>query len=259
MFDPNEVYDRFFSDGLGASEAARLARLKKSSILDAVREEYSAALPLVSGGDRAKLEEHFTQIRELEKSLNRDPVSCAAGDRPAAVASSSDGFEQIGRSMIDLAVLAMSCDLTRVVSFQYSEPLSRNSFPFLDLHEHHHMYQHDGGYQPTILAIIEHWYTEQFAYLLSKLSETSDGEGTLLDNITILNGTELSHAGNHSLSNMPILVAGNLGGRIRTGRVLRYQNEPYNNLLVSLQNAFGISASTFGEPGHSSGGLPGFV
>jgi hypothetical protein len=58
---------------------------------------------------------------------------------------------------------------------------------------------------------------------------------------------------------MPILVAGNLGGRIRTGRVLRYQNEPYNNLLVSLQNAFGISASTFGEPGHSSGGLPGFV
>jgi hypothetical protein len=259
MFDPREVYDRFFSEELGESEAARLARLEKSSILDAVQEEYSAALPLVSGADRVKLEEHFDRIRELEEALDREPITCDPGTAPAETSASSGSFEQIGRLMIDLAVLAMSCDLTRVVNIQYGEPLSRNSFPFLGYNEHHHMYQHDGGYQPEILAVIEHWYIEQFAYLLTRLSETIEGDGTLLDNIAILNGSELSHAGDHTLSNIPVLVAGNLGGRIPGGRVLRYDRERYNNLLVSLQNAYGISSQEFGDPEHSTGPLDGFV
>jgi hypothetical protein len=256
MFDPSAVYERLFSDESGDTEAARLAQLRKASILDAVREEYSAALPLVSGEDRVKLEEHLNQIREMETSLS---VVCDGGPAPEETSASSDSFEQIGRLMVDLSVLAMSCDLTRVITLQYSEPLSRNSFPFLGLNEHHHMYQHDAGYQPETLAVIEHWYMEQFAYLLTRLSETTEGEGTLLDNIAILNGTELSHAGSHSLNNIPVLLAGGLGGRIRSGRVIRHGGQPYNNLLVSIQNAFGVMASEFGEPGYSTGQLAGFV
>jgi hypothetical protein len=260
MFDPFEVYERLFTGDLGMSEAAVLARLQQASILDGVLDEYAAALPWVSGTDRIKLQEHFERIREIETALDDMPVTaCDPGAAPPALQHSSENFEQLGQLMIDLAVMALSCDLTRVVGLQFSEPLARNSFPFLNLPDYHHAYQHDAGYSPTELAVIELWYMELFASLLQKLATTTDACGSLLDSMAVYNTTEISHSGDHGLTSIPVLLLGNLAGRIRSGRVLRYGSRHYNDILVSIQNAFGIESEVFGAPDFVNGPLPGFV
>ena len=100
---------------------------------------------------------------------------------------------------------------------------------------------------------------EQFAYLLSKLEAVEEGEGTMLDNTVILLGSEIAQGNNHSHTDSPFLMAGSAGGYFQTGQYLEYGAQPHNNLLVSLLNAMGVEANTFGDPAYCTGALSGLT
>jgi hypothetical protein len=141
-----------------------------------------------------------------------------------------------------------------VASLQWSDTEAKHTFPWLNLSEHHHFYQHDGGFKAAECEKICTWYSEQHAYLLQQMQAVDMGGHTLLDESVVFVGSELQDPPAHGKSNMPFLLAGGAG--MRTGRWLKYGNLPHNRLLVSLFNLFGDARTGFGDSRFAEGALP---
>jgi hypothetical protein len=279
--DPKALFDRLFAE-LGADpQTLAVARAKSTSILDTVTAEYQALTPRVGQADRAKLEEHLSRIREIETALSagadETTGACVKPAAPAPLGDPNAGRQgdpgdpeqtnpsldarmpELGKAMMDLLVMAVACDLTRVGTMQWTDSQAYDTFPFLNLFDGHHSYQHAHGYQPEALTQIDTWYMTQFAYLLQRLVDVKENGVSLLESTAVLYTSEIQHPNTHEQFSMPFIIAGNAGGAFRTGRYLRYDGVPHNNLLVSLLNAYGIPDTTFGNPDFCTGPLTGLA
>ena len=94
--------------------------------------------------------------------------------------------------------------------------------------------------------------------MLQRLSEIPEGDGSVLDNTLVLWGNEVAVGSSHAHTDIPFLMAGG-GWYFRTGRALTYNGASHSNLLVSVLNAMGVNATTFGNPDVCTGDLPGLV
>jgi hypothetical protein len=264
---PSSTYKRLFDAGVpsGAGaptgdtqQAIEKLRFQRRSVLDVVKQDFAALTPRASKLDREKLDAHFTRIRELEGKLDTLTPSAAAGPacraNPAAPASSSDYLKN-AQVQMDLVVYALACERTRVASFMWDHAASNLVWSFIGVGVQHHQSFHDGNFGAQEKIWIE--YAKQFAYLLDKMREVKEGDGTLLDNSLVLWTSEQANGYRHSHDNMPLLLAGNAGGTVTTNRWLKYTgNPPHNNLLVSILNAMGVPATRFGTPEWCTGPLP---
>jgi hypothetical protein len=158
--------------------------------------------------------------------------------------------------MLDLQVLALQSDLTRVISFMIGKEQSARPYPQIGVPEAHHPLSHHGD----VPALIEHmskinrYHTELFAKYLAKLRATPDGDGSLLDHMTILYGSGISNSNRHSGDNLPLLVVGGGAGRLKGGRHLTYSDNPtMGNLLVTLMDKLDVPVEKIGG---STGRLP---
>jgi hypothetical protein len=278
--DPGQIFDDLFgSVRPGTAVDGRLVRRK--SILDHVGRRYQSLLARLGAGDRQKLEQHLGKIRELEKALDVTPPPAGAGQTctPPAKIDTSDynprtgltadplgkvvdgatdaAIPKVGKYMMDMLVLALACDLTAVGTLQWSDTEAKHTFPWLNLKDHHHFYQHDGGFRPAECEKIGVWYSQQHLYLLQRMAAVDMGGHSLLDESVVLFGSELQDPPTHRKTNMPFLLAG--GGGMRTGRWLKYPSLPHNNLLVSLCNLFGDGRQSFGDARYCTGALPDIV
>lgn len=261
--DPQQVFTRLFGDGEGSeAEITRLHRQRRS-VLDAVLGEFGAVNRTVGYDDRQKLERHAAVIRDIENQLDHIAADqCQVPSRPTVTAEIIDcvrddrpnkcvaGFTDIGKAQMDLMVLALACDSSRVVSLQWSTAESTIVHSHLGIRGEHHLMSHDINRYSGDLTQINTWYAEQFAYLLSEMKKIDEGDGTLLDNTLMFWPNELSQGEVHSRRNLPYLLAGKAGGKLETGRFLRYasnQRVPHNRLYASFLNIFGIPATGFGE------------
>lgn len=273
--DPRAVFDRLFKSLDGDSANSQFVT---QSILDAVKEEYASLNPKLGPTDRRTLEMHLESIREMEKGISSLPSSaCVAPDLgdeldlPYAGGTSEGGdgyidlsndepMPRTGRLMMDMLAHAMACDLTRVGTLQWADSSANNTFPWLGLDDTHHGYQHDRGYQPEAIAQIQTWYSTQFAYFLNKLTELQEGGRPILDSTLVFWITELSHPSTHGQEDMPLILAGSANGGVRPGRWLEFNGRSHNDLLVAIQNVFGIDSDSFGRAEFSTGGaLPGLT
>lgn len=270
--DPRGVFNRLFTSLDGATD---VERRQSQSILDAVKEEYRLLSLKLGPTDKRTLEAHLAGIREMEQGLSQLPQpSCSVPnlgpdlDLPYAggTGQGGDGYVDLsndepmprtGRLMMDMLAYAMACDLTRVGTLQWADSSANNSFPWLDLKDTHHGYQHDRGYQPEAIAKIQTWYASQFAYFLDKLSELQDNGSPLIESTLVFWLTELSHPSSHDQHDMPFMLAGSAGGAVRPGRWLDFKGRSHNDLLVAIQNTFGIESNTFGRAEFCNGALPG--
>ncbi|WP_437739033.1 DUF1552 domain-containing protein [Sorangium sp. So ce1504] len=275
--DPTEIFTDLFGTldpSAGNDAARRLAR--KKSILDFLDGRYSALSNRLGAADKQKIDQHLTKIREIEKSLDSaPPVETSACKAPTKVDTSdynprtglsadNDGkvkdtstdaaIPKVGKLMMDMMVMSLACDITAVGTLQWSDTEAKHTFPWLNLSEHHHFYQHDGGFRPAECERICNWYSQQHLYLLQEMAKVDMGGHSLLDESVVFFGSELQDPPSHNKSNMPFLLAGG-GGGLRAGRWLRYNNRPHNDLLVSILNLFGDSRTTFGDPRFCTGPL----
>lgn len=168
--------------------------------------------------------------------------------------STDAAIPKVGKLMMDMLVMSMACDMTSVATLQWSDTEAKHTFPWLRLSEHHHYYQHDGGFKPLECEKICTWYSEMHLDLLQAMAAVDMGGRSLLDESVVFFGSELQEPPSHRKHNMPLLLAGG-GGGLRTGRWLRYDSLPHNNLLVSILNLFGDPRRTFGDPRHCTGPL----
>jgi len=158
--------------------------------------------------------------------------------------------------MLDLQLLAFQSDLTRVISFMIGKEQSARPYPQIGVPEAHHPLSHHGDVPALIahMSKINRYHAELFSRYLGRLREAPDGDGSLLDHVTILYGSGISNSTHHSGDNLPMLVVGGACGRIKGGRHLTYPDKPSQaNLLVTLMDKLGVPVERLGG---STGKLP---
>jgi hypothetical protein len=276
--DPAQIYSDLFGTLPGGGDAVALAT-RKTSILDYVDRRYAALSLRLGAADRQKIDQHLTKIRELEQSLAViSPGSSACGTptpvdtsdyNPRTGLNSSDtgavrdtstdaAIPKVGTFLMDMMVMALACDITAVGTLQWSDTEAKHTFPWLNLPEHHHFYQHDGGFRAAECEAINTWYSTMHLHLIQEMANVDMGGHSLLDESIVFFGSELADPPTHRKVGMPFVLAGN-GGGLRTGRWVRYPGVSHNDLLVSILNLFGDPRQTFGDPEYSAGPLTNLV
>jgi hypothetical protein len=281
--DPQMIWTDLFGSLMpttGPTPAADPVMARKKSILDFVDKKYVALSARLGVSDKAKLDQHLTKIRELEQSITVTTTTTATCKAPTKVdttgynptsglQSADDGslhdtstdslIPKVGQFMMDMLVMSLACDMTGVVSLQWSDTEAKHTFPWLNLAQHHHFYQHDGGFQAVQCAQIDTWYSQMHVYLLQQMAMVDMGGHTLLDESVVFFGSEISTPNTHAKLNMPFMLAGG-GGGLRTGRWVSYPNNPsHNGLLVSIFNLFGDTRTSFGAAAYSTPALANIV
>lgn len=252
--NPSSVFDRLFAGvDPGASREESLKRkLYRQSVLDVVKGDAARLNARLGARDRAKLDEHLTGVRELERQLESEPVvTCTPGARPS---QSGDPTAYV-RSMLDLIANAVACDRTRVATFMLGNGGSNRNYSFIGVNAAHHESSHHQGdpAKQTQLQNIDRWEMEQFAYLVGKLRSIDDGNGeTALDNSFVYFGSELEDGQSHSHNNLPVVIAGRAGGSITPGRHVRTDGRSVADLYVTAMAALQVPQGSFAD---SSGAL----
>jgi hypothetical protein len=255
--NPREVFERLFGDGDVQDDAGRLARLRRqTSMLDFVREDAARLSSQLGSSDRHKLDEFLEATRDVERRMARAAASNAGAQaaQMAAPAGIPESFDDHVRLMIDLQVLALQADITRVASFMIGREICNRTYPQIGVPDSHHMLSHH-GHNPAKMAqltLINRLHMDYFAYLLKRLAETKDGTGSLLDGTLVLRGSAFGDSNEHDHMDLPIVLA---GGPVKGGQHLAFaKGTPMSNLMLAGLQALGAPATSFGD---STGPLEG--
>jgi hypothetical protein len=249
---PRAVFERLFGDSDSTDPAVRRARLQTDrSILDSVTEAATRLMRAVGPGDRARLGEYLEGMRDVERRIQRAEEQSSREvptvQRPGGIPTS---FEEHAKLMFDLQVLALQTDLTRMITFMLGPEQSNRPYPEIGVPDVHHGLSHH-LHDPEKLAKIariDAYHMSMLRYYLEKLQATPDGDGSLLDHLTVLFGCSMSDGNDHLLQNLPIMLAGGSNGRLKGGRHVRYpKGTRISNLYLTLLNATGVSVDSFGD------------
>jgi hypothetical protein len=271
---PWDAYTRIFGNGTmqpattmtGTSMPATTPPkfdLRKSA-LDYGMDEVTRLGARLSAADKERLQSYQDSLRDIERRLTEPMISVAdcappvLGNKVDAAAEAN--YPAVGKLQMDLAVAAMQCDVTRVVSLQWGNSNDQCRYPWLngigaighDLAHNNGNCDPSGSKKTTVF----NWYAQQFAYLIGKLKNIKEGAGTMLDNTVVLWVSEFGESNGHSPDNLLWVLAGNANGYFKQGQVLDCGGRSTNDLHCSLQNAFGIADTKFGGAAYCAGPLP---
>ncbi len=250
--NPYQMFDRLY----GQAKNRRLL----ASVLDDLADDFRKVEKLVSQEDRQLLQDNVALVRQVEKELqaelarteSKDAVGHAVPKLPPNVKDQNDNMPQVTKMQIELLVSSLAADFNRVASLQITNSVGQPRMRWLGIEEGHHGLSHEPDTNETAyekLIKINTWYGEQVALLAKRLDETPEpgGDGTLLDNTTIVWTNELGKGNSHTRNNIPfVLVGGGLG--FRMGRSMDFRRVPHNRLLMSFCEAMGHPTKSFGNP-----------
>jgi hypothetical protein len=257
-WNPRAVFEKLFGDTGSTDRAAREARMRQhKSLLDSVNEKLASLRTELGPQDRVKVEQYTEAVRDVERRIQRAEqqadLELPEMDQPQGA---PPVFEDHLALMLDLQLLAYQSDLTRVISFMLGKEQSARPYPQIGVPEAHHPLSHHGDVPALVahMSKINRYHAELFARHLAKLRATPDGDGTLLDHMTILYGSGISNSTRHAGDNLPILLLGGGAGTLKGGRHLAYTDKPsMANLLVTLMDKLGVPVDKMGG---SDGRLP---
>src|SRR5215469_15863265 len=250
-WNPRAVFEKLFGDSGSTDHAAREARLRQqNSILDSISEKLAGLKRELGPQDRSKIEEYTESIRDVERRVQKaeeqSSVELPTIDQPQGA---PPVFEDHLALMLDLQRLALQSDLTRVISFMLSKEQSARPYPQIGVPEAHHPLSHHNDVPELIakMSKINHYHSQLFAQHVAKLRATPDGDGTLLDHMTILYGAGISNSNRHSGENLPLMLVGGHAGRIQGGRHIKYADKPSQaNLLMTIMDRMGYPVEKVG-------------
>jgi hypothetical protein len=244
---PALAFDRLFRDEVGRTD---------KSVLDAVIEDARGLRNSVSKSDQRRLDEYLSSVREVEQRIDRAGKAgrlqgwrptLAKPDMPRPADGIPQDIDQHMRLMCDILVLAFRTDTTRVCTLKLNNDHSSLRFPHLKVdYMIHHLLSHTNG---ADWLKVNRFFTEQLAYIATKLNQVQEGERTLLDNSMILFCSSMM-TGNHENDQLPVVLVGRGGGQIKTGRILDYLGKPNRkmcSLYLSLMDKMGVRLDSFGD------------
>jgi outer membrane murein-binding lipoprotein Lpp len=255
---PVEVYPALAWDSLFDNRGSLL----NISILDRVKDRAQALSGKISAGDRGKMDEYLTSVREIEKRvelMRKDMnnaqdaakaknMTAAMMDRPAS--GLPEDLRVHAKLMCDIIAIAFQTNKTRVASLIISRDLSAMYYPFLDVKDGHHSASHNNNSDDY--ERIANFHVQQYAYLASKLDSMKEGDGTVLDNSCLMFMSNMWIGRKHDNFRLPLILAGGLGGTLQTGRTLNYLNQTEDKrrmcgLYLSLMDRYGVKMDQFGD------------
>ena len=247
---PRKVFGRLFGEGNPEDRSRTLK--KKASLLDQLRGDISRLERDLGSSDRLKVTQYLDSVREVERRIQIAEAGVADSeppdmDRPVGVPAN---YADHVRLMLDLQVLALQADITRVITFQLAREGSTRSYNEIGVSEPHHPLTHHGNDTSKIakIAKINEYHVSLFGYLLERLKNTRDGDGSLLDHSMYMYGSGMGDPNLHDHINLPILVAGGGAGRLKGGRHVRYEERtPLANLHLTLLEKVGVRMDSFAD------------
>ncbi|MFT5126564.1 MAG: hypothetical protein ACI8W8_000158 [Rhodothermales bacterium] len=274
QLNPQHAFQRLFSTNVSELRKGFDAQI---SILDRIREDARAMHERLGKADQGKLDEYLEAVRDVERRVQRDAVLQTQESKldPQARAQIEtlrarvDGFAQRNASeqayqvvrsgdhtdyvrlMLDILVLALWTDSTRVATFMFGRAVSGKDFSFLNgvsggFHELSH--HENKAEKLKQYARINTWHTQQFAYFLERMKSIREGERSLLDNSMILFGSSLRDGNKHQPDNLPLILAGRGGGALNPGRHITFpERTPLCNLYVSMLGKLGTPVEHFAD------------
>lgn len=244
---PSLAFDRLFKDGTSRGE---------QSVLDAVLEDAKDFRPRISVRDQQKLDEYLDSVREVEKRIEQaGKKGELQGWRPTLTAPNmarpADGIPQDiaehMRLMCDILVLGFQTDTTRICTLKLNNDHSSLRFPNLGVdYMIHHLLSHSDS---ADWLKVNQFFLEQVAYVARRLDSIREGDRTLLDNTMLLYCSSMLN-GNHDATQLPVVLLGGAGGRIKGGRVLDYREKPNRQmcrLYLSLMDKVDVRPGKFGD------------
>jgi hypothetical protein len=258
------VFRQMFIQGSPTEVEAKVAELETGrSILDAIADQVRDLERSVGNGDRSRLDQYFTSVRDLEgrlqasKGWERKPKPVVKEPEPVDPANPAQYMAKVA-AMYSLVRLAFETDSTRAVTLM----LDSVSTPVVEiagttLSDGYHNLSHHGKSEAKLaqLRIIDTWHMRLLADLFKGLASVQENGETLLDRTMVLYGSNLGDANAHSTTNMPTIFAG--GGFHHAGHLAfdRAQNYPLPNLFVSMLQRMGIEADRFASSTGTMSGL----
>jgi len=257
-WNPRTVFEKLFGDSGSTDRTARAKRLQQhKSILDSVNGKLASLRQELGPRDQVKVNEYTDAVRDVERRIQmaekQASIELPALDQPLGA---PPVFEDHLALMMDLKVLALQSDLTRVISFMISKEQSPRPYPQIGVPEAHHPLSHHNNIPELIekMSKINRYHVQLFSQYLAKLKATPDGDGSLLDHMIILYGAGLSNSNGHSGENLPQMLIGGGSGKLKGGRHLKYANKPSQaNLLLTIMDKMDYPVE---KVGGSTGKLP---
>jgi hypothetical protein len=261
--NPRSVYARLFR----ATEPQGNSAKQDTLLLDRVLGEAKDLRAQVGVADRRRIDEYMSIVRSLEERTQRAGVTGRTAWKPRVPLNSvpepaeepKDYAEHV-RLMLDMIALAFRSDTTRISTFMFGNAVSNVNFRWLEgvSGGHHDMSHHSNDADKLRqYQLINKWYVGQYAYLLRKLQEAKEGEGSVLDNSVVIFASALSDGNSHNMHKLPVVLGGRAGGRIAAGQSLVYgEDTPLSNLWLSVLTAIGTPVERFAD---STGLLPGIL
>jgi hypothetical protein len=258
---PLELYPALAFDRLFKDEAAP----GDKSVLDAVMADAQDLRRSISSSDQRKLDEYLDSVRDVEKRIeNAGKRGELQGWRPTLdkpnMQRPADGIPQdIGehmRLMCDIIALGFQTDTTRISTLKLNNDHSALRFPNLASVQQpghgidymiHHLLSHSDAED---WLTVNQFFVEQIAYLARKLDAVQEGPRTLLDNTMLLFCSSMMAGARHDNDQLPAIVLGGAGGRIKGGRVLDYKDKPerqMSRLFLSMMDKMDVRPKTFGD------------
>jgi hypothetical protein len=250
--NPRKVFERMF--GQGGSVEEQLARRRQDrSILDAVSQQATSLKLDLGAHDQARLDQYLESVREIERRLQKAESQVAQNpDLVIPEAPPGIPFEYADHVdvMYDLMTLAYQANITRIISFMMAREISNRTYPQVNVTEGHHAVSHHQN-RPDKMAMnarIQRYHVGLFSNWLKKLDAVEDGEGTLLDNVILLYGSNMSNSNAHDHFPLPAVVVGGGMGRIRGGQHIKcVDHTPMTNLVLTLLGKADVAIDSLGD------------
>ena len=272
--NPRVAFDRLFRT---RSATGKKQVSDQKSVLDLVSGDAKRLQNKLGQSDRQKIDQYLDSIREVERRIEQEANSLGAGEnldpeiaknvaeldarisKAMGKASREEELNSLprfnhgehSRIMLDLIVLGFWSDSTRVSTFMFGNDVTGRNFSFLEgVNGGHHDLSHHSNDAAKLdqYEKINRWHVEQYAYMIERMKNIREGDGTLLDHSMIAFGSPIRDGNSHNPRNVPIVLAGKANGKLRTGRHLTFdEGTPLCSLWLSMLEKAGAGTRALGD------------
>ena len=248
---PSQVFNKLFIANTPEEKERQVERLKQGrSIMDVVAADAKRVEKKLGHGDREKMDQYFTSVRNFEKRLGdaqewaRKPKPKVNAQAPVDI-ENSDAIIDRKKLMLDVMFLALQTDSTRFITVHLNG--EGGAVPLEGVDEGDHTLSHHGLDEEKLdqLALVESELVRKWGGFVRDLKGASESNGTMLDTTSVLMTSNLGNASSHDNRNMPVMLA---GGGFKHGQHLAFDktnNYPLPNLYLSILRRHGLESERF--------------
>jgi hypothetical protein len=250
--DPRAVFDQLFGEGSTAKERSQ-RRQTNASMLDWVAAQVADMKRQLGPADRVKLSSYLDDVREIERRIQNIEAHNKSGEPrelPEAPVGVPDSFEEHVHLMFDLQAIALQSDLTRVFSFKMGRDGSGRVYPGSGVTTGFHNASHHQEKEERLRDFqkINAYHVSMLPYMLSKLKNMQEGDGTLLDKSVIVYGSPMGDSNLHNHKRCPLIVLGHANGQLKGNNHVRVPvDTPMANTMLALLQKLGVQKDKFSD------------